>query len=130
MSRAHFDLVDHVDLAGVFFVDGVLGLGYHLFAFVDPVGADILTSLIHEFHIYLAIRQILNIDYVGVRIVAAGEDHAGVRRNLQIEFIEYVFWFVDFAELFLEVLRNIQHFAWLILLAYVPDLDAQVITRK
>ena len=130
VPRAHLYFVNHVYFRRVLLVYGVLRLRNDFLSFVHPIGAHVLASLVHEFYVYLTIGQVLYIDYVRIRVISPGQDHARIGRDLQVELVEDVLRLVYFAEFLLEVLCYVQDLARLILLPHVPYLNAQVVARK
>ena len=76
VPRAHLDLMCHVYFGGVLLVHCVLSLRYNFLSSVYPIGAHVLASLVHELYVYLAIGEVLDVDYVCVCVVAACQHHA------------------------------------------------------
>ena len=88
----------------------------------------LFATLIHELDINLAVRLVLHVDYMHVAVVASCQHHRRVGRNLQVKLVEDVLAFVHFAELLFQVIGHVHDFAWLSLVADVPDLYTEVVT--
>lgn len=133
VPRAHLDLLVHVDLGRVLLLRrGSITCRIvrdNLLALISPIVAHIFASFVHEFHVDLAVRLIFDIDDVNIGIITAGEHHVAAWRNLQVKLVEDVLALINFAQLLLQIVRHVEHFARLALVSNVPDLNAKVVAR-
>ena len=85
--------------------------------------AAVLTPLVHEADVNGCVDSSLKINYVRMWVVTSSENHARIRRNLQVEAVEDALTFVDFAELFVQVLRHVECLHRVLRVTYIPDHD-------
>ena len=126
VPSTHLDLLRHVGFSGLVFVLLSVWSNY-LLALVGPVCANILTSLVHELDVNLAVGLVLDVDNVNVCIIASRQDHTRVRRDLQVELVKDVLALVHLTELLFEIIRYVEDLARLPLVPNIPDLDRQVV---
>ena len=80
-----------------------------------------LAAFVHEAHIYSRVDSALQVKDMGMRVIRARKDHFWIGGHLKVELVENALTFIDFAELLVEVLRDLERLHRLGIVPDVPD---------
>ena len=89
-----------------------------------------LAAFVHEAHIYSRVNSALQVKDMGMRVVRACKDHSRVGGHLKVEFVEDALTFVDFAELLVEVLGDLEGLHGLGIIPDIPNVHGQVVSGE
>lgn len=99
-------------------------------ALVRALRPHVLSAFVHEADIERGVDSVLHVDNVPMRVVAARQRHSGVGRYLQVELVENAFAFVHLAKLLVKVLSYVELGHRLLVVANIPNVDAQIVARE